>query len=481
MPRTTFVKKIVLSTLCFFSTVMVTQVNASTNSAYVSEGLNRLLANVNPNVHVGVVVQSMETGQILYSRNANHFFEPASVQKLFTVSSALLKLTPDYRFPTRVLSTGTINQGVLQGNLIFQFNGDPSLTQNNLKSLVDQLRARGIRSVDGNIIVDNTAYNHVPYPAGWVWSDLNYDFAAPLDTVIINRNQFGISLVPAPRVGEKPTIIARLPSGSATFYNEMTTTEYPGRNCPITFFANENNQYVIRGCLPKRYGTESRSLAVRNMEMFTKGLIRELLRQDDIAFHGEMLSGRTPAGAQLLEEHNSAPLGKLIVHLLKVSDNLYADTLLKKMGEVTSNSPGSWENGLQAMKPILANQEGVNLQEVHFIDGAGLSRYNLVTPGAISTLLHYIGNNPMLRETLIPALPIAGVDGTLAWRMPDLARGDRVHAKTGSMDGVATLAGFVKTANQGVLSFVIMINNVPKERAPYIILQNHIVEFLARM
>ncbi len=441
-------------------------------------GLEKLLSYTNPAVHIGVIVQSMNTGHVYFSRNAHQLFSPASTQKLLTVSAALINLTPNYRFPTRILSTGAIHQGVLDGNLIFQFNGDPSLNESNMIALVGKLHAMGIDRIAGNIIIDNTAFNHIPYPAGWLWSDLNSDFAAPLDTIVINRNKFGLTFIPT-RSGERPRLIPHLPPGSATFINDMRTTNYYEANCPLEIKSNERNQYLLTGCLARHAGTQGRSIAVRNMFMFTESLIRELLRQHDIQFNGQIVAEKTPFNSHILTEHLSAPLKQVIVHLLKTSDNLYADTLLKKMGEHYLHAPGSWQNGLQAEKLVFADDAGINLNHLRLVDGAGLSQYDKVTPSDLAEILNYIDHNAMLRTTLIPALPIAGVDGTLAWRMPMLARGDRVHAKTGSMTGVSTLAGFVKTEHHGLLSFVIMINNVPENRFPYIALENHIVEFLA--
>jgi D-alanyl-D-alanine carboxypeptidase/D-alanyl-D-alanine-endopeptidase (penicillin-binding protein 4) len=469
-----FTKKIILA-LSVFAATLATQATPYERCDTIAHGLNTMLSRTNPAVHIGVMVQSMSTGRIYFSRNANALFSPASTQKLLTVSAALINLTPTYRFPTRFLTTGTVNQGVLNGDLILQFSGDPSLNESDLIALVGSLQSMGIRRVAGRVIIDDTAFNHVPYPAGWLWSDLNSDFAAPLNTVIINRNKFGLTFIPARRIGEKPTIIPHLPPGSATFINEMRT----GGHCPLTIQGNEHNQYLLRGCLAPHPARQGRSIAIRNMRLFTTSLLRELLQQHHIAFTGNITAQKAPITAHLLTEHLSAPLKHIIVHLLKTSDNLYADALLKKMGENYTHHLGSWQTGLQAERPIFADDAGIHLNHLRLVDGAGLSQYDKVTPSDLSQILYYIEHNTMLRTTLIPALPIAGVDGTLAWRMPNLARGDRVHAKTGSMTGVSTLAGFVQTDHYGLLSFVIMVNNVPAYRAPYIILENRIVEFLA--
>ena len=353
--------------------ISVSLVTLTAQANSISQQLNWMVGNVNPAVHVGVVVQSMDTGDTYFSRNANQFFKPASVQKLFTVSSALINLTPDFRFTTRVLTTGKIDQGVLNGNLVFQFNGDPSLNESDVIGLVKKLKSLGIRRVNGKVIIDNTAFNHIPYPAGWLWNDLISDFAAPLDTVVINRNKFGLSFVPARRAGERPKLIPHLPPGSATFINEMKTTNGYAGNCPVSIVSNRENQYLLRGCLSRRAGTQHRTLAIRNMEMFTQSLIRELLRQHGIQLNGRIVAAKAPTNSQLLTEHLSAPLKQIIVHLLKKSDNLYADALFKKMGEYYGHAPGSWQNGLQAELLVLSRDVGINLNQLTLIYYSQLS------------------------------------------------------------------------------------------------------------
>src|SRR3990167_6823112 len=155
-----YLKKILVSILIFFIT-LTASASPYSRCDSIPQGLDKLLSRANPSVHIGVVVQSMDTGRIYYSKNANHFFAPASVQKLFTVSAALINLTPDFRFATRLLTTGKINAGVLNGDLIFQFSGDPSLNQNHLVDLVKKLRELGVHKIQGNIIVDDTAFNHI--------------------------------------------------------------------------------------------------------------------------------------------------------------------------------------------------------------------------------------------------------------------------------------------------------------------------------
>lgn len=443
----------------------------------IASEINNMVAQIHGPAKIGIVIKSAETGRIYYERDAHHYFQPASVQKLFTVSSALINLGPDYRFATSLYATGAIRRNILQGDIVVQFSGDPSLTVYDLKQLVSKLHAMGITRITGNVIINDSAYNNIPYPAGWMWSDLTYDFAAPLNSIIINRNLFSFRIIPSRILGQKPQIIPDLPLGAARFYNEATTTRY---NCPMSVTSNEYNQYVVHGCVPRFAHSVERSTPIRNMPVYAKSLVRQLLARDGISIGGFVLMGSTPMDAQLVNQHFSAPLNVLIVHLLKKSDNLYADTLLKKMGQYFSRSKGSWQNGVEAMFPVLENRAGINPRHIRLVDGAGLSRYNAISPSDISRLLSFIHHTPVLRKNIVPALPIAGVDGTLAFRMAPLARGERCHAKTGSMTGVSSLAGFIKTDHYGELLFVIMINDVPANRFPYIVLENNIAEYLAK-
>lgn len=452
----------------------------SLRNSSIPEGLDKLVNRVDPSLRVGIVVQSMRDGHIYYARNANQFFAPASVQKLFTVASALVNLSPNYRFSTKLLIDGTLNQGVLNGNVIFQFNGDPTLTQSTINEFIRKLAQMGVHQITGSVIIDDTAYDHASYPPGWFLKDLSFDFAAPLNTVIINRNRFAVMLVPGRYPGMKPQIISLLPPGTATFINDIITTRYPRWSCPIIFESNEKNHYEFHGCLSHSQGVQHRALAIRNMQLFTKNLINELFAKNHIYFKGETYVGKGPTTAAVVAEHLSKPLSHIIIHLLKKSDNLYADALLKKLGQHYEHAEGGWKSGVQAILGMLEHYVGINTNACRFHDGAGLSQYDAITPYSISQLLYYVYHTPMLRDSLIPALPIAGVDGTLAGRMPDLAHGRLLRAKTGSMGGVSTLAGYVQSRHHGLLSFVIMINNVPKNRGPSIWLENHIGDFLAR-
>lgn len=142
------------------------------------------------------------------------------------------------------------------------------------------------------------------------------------------------------------------------------------------------------------------------------------------------------------------------------------------------HTQASWRNSIYAMESFLGKAAGINFSSISIADGAGLSRYNLVSPVQLGKLLYYAYHQDQVIPYLLNALPIAGVDGTLRWRMPNLAKGQNVHAKTGTMKGITGLAGYVKTQNNGTVGFVILINGFVGKYTPYRNFQDKVCQYL---
>ena len=444
--------------------------------------LNAMILTPNDNklshLNIGVMVQSLPTGKLIYQHHANYLFTPASVQKLFTASAALLYLKPTYRFITSILYTGQIQNHVLTGNVYFKFTGDPEFKLKNLRRMVQQLSQRGITKIIGHLYIDNRDYSSLAYPPGWIWDDLSYSFAAPLNAIIINRNKFLLHFIPNQTLGKQPRLDSKLPKGIVTFHNYMITTAHHRKHCPITIYSAANNVYSLHGCLSRRSGIQCRSLAIRDINRYTKARIKQLLINDHINYSGVISLKKAPLSSHILAIHYSPTLTKIVKQMLKDSDNLTTDSLLNKLGEVYFRSQGNWQNGLRALKKILAPVTHINFKNNLINDGAGLSRYNLITPRQLEELLFFIAHNKLIKKPLINALPIAGIDGTLKERMRNLAHGQRVRAKTGSMTGTNALAGYIKTKHNGLLGIVIMTNNFVGTRKPVVRLENKICTYL---
>lgn len=441
----------------------------------VQQFLNHILSTphrVNP--QIAILVRSLDTGEIIYEKNANHLMIPASVQKLLTAIAALAYLGPNFTFNTSLLTDGQINaNGVLQGNLVVKFSGDPSLKASDVTNLFRQLAAKGVRRIQGSVFIDNDDYNRAPYGTGWVEKDFMYHYAAPLNAIIINENSFNLTLRPSVRPNQLAIVSSNLPLNAAHFQNSLLTSSGK-RGCAVAIKSDQQNNYKISGCIVKRWGVQTSLLAVKNPDSYAKSLVSVSLQDNNIAFNGRVMMNHDPDAHKVLVIHESAPLKTLIIRMLKKSDNIFANTLLKKLGQMYFQTTGTWENGVQAIKDILSQKAHINFTNSVILDGAGLSPYNLITPNQLSTLLNYAYHDRQIAPYLLTALPIAGVDGTLKHRMHSL----QVRGKTGTLKSVSSLAGYLVTNRHHHLSFVIMVNGYAGRCYPYTHLQDQICQYL---
>lgn len=432
-----------------------------TSPVSLQEGMDNILNKVSPHAHIGVIVETANGGQILYQRNADNLFTPASVNKLFVAIASLNYLKSSYRFETRLRATGQINQGILNGDLYVQFNGDPTLTDKQFISLMDALKNMGINRINGHVYLDNTAYGSAAYAPGWLLHDLIFGYAAPLNAVILNENRFDIILSPASQSGRSASVSSTLPDGVVRVDNKTITSTHQA-GCPLSVFSDSDNTYHMNGCVAKQPSKQYFAVALRNPVTYAKVLIANTLHKNNIPFNGAVEIQQAPASSVVLTLHQSEPLNMIIKSMLKESDNLYTNSILKQIGNVYYQTQGTWQNGLSAIKQILGGPAAIDFNQIHLFDGSGLSRYNLVSPRQLANLLHFANQDPRIQPDIWEALPIAGQDGTLRGRLIGFAKDDAIHAKTGTMKnaGVSALAGYMKSRNHGLLVFVIMTNGL---------------------
>lgn len=434
---------------------------ASNNSAALSikQTAHQFITTITQNekAHIGLILENKQTNKILFTHHGNQYFIPASIQKLFTASAATLLLKPNFHFKTTLGYTGKIANSKLKGNLYIQFTGDPTLTSTQLNYLLKTLSKHNIKSITGKIFLDKKAFNTVPYPPGIIWDNLSYGFSSPTSAIILDENQFLLHFIPHKNL-MRPTLKADLPRQAASFTNLVTTVNSSNKDCPITIYSNSENHYTVGGCLNRKRGDQLRTLAIRNIGRVSILDITHDLRQQKINFNSDIQYQPLPKNAIILKSHYSKSLKNIIDKMLKESDNLISNVLLKTIGAHYYHQTGNWQNGLKALAQILQPITKINFKETRITDGAGLSRYNLIQPRQVLLLLNAIQKNPILKTTILPALPIAGVDGTLSHRLSILKKLRRLHAKTGTMTGVSNLAGFLHTRHHGDLIFTIMVN-----------------------
>lgn len=418
--------------------------------------LNRIINGTDTNnADVAVYVKSLKTGEVLYARNVYQALTPASIMKILTAEAGLLYLGPNYRFSTQLLTDAkTSRNGVLQGNLYIVLSGDPTLVYPNLVELMINLQERGIRAISGNVYIDNTAYDQRFYGPGWVGKDKTACYGAPISASIINHNCLPLAMQPSSIPGFKAKVVTS-PSHFYPSIDSTVVTKSNRRDCEWRVIKS-GGKITLDGCLSQKTPRWTTSYVVTDIPEYNRALFKSLLRRLGVDVYGTVQFGSAPASLALLSQHNSEPLTDMIRDMLKKSDNVIAGALFKKIGQLYSNRPGSWENGSLAVSQILAKQTGMQTNGLRLLDGSGLSPDNLATPSQFMSVLQFAYHNPKTSEDFISSLPISGVDGTLKRRLTNITR--KIRAKTGTISGVASLAGYASAQGKQDLAFVIMIN-----------------------
>lgn len=427
----------------------------------------------------GVDVRSLDTGESLYRLNADKLMMPASNMKIVTLAAAANALGWEYRFTTTLETAAPLTNGVLQGDLIVRSNGDPSINARGSRStaILDQwasaLHAAGITSIDGRIIGDDQAFDDEGIGAGWAWDYLQYGYAAPVGALEFNEDTATLTIAPGPLVGSQ-AIVSISAGAGFEILNRAVTGEAGSRNTIDYRRRLDRPVLEVFGSIPLGGTADTNTVAVVNPTAFFAQALKDGLVARGIAVSGEAVdfddvAAGMPGGARrTLVTTESPPLSEIATVLMKVSQNLYAETFLKALG-ASHGGLGTWAGGLAIARDTLkawgVPDDGYVLQ-----DGSGLSRYNYLTAETLTTVLAQMHRDPRHRDRFAATLPIAGKDGTISSRLKRTRAEGNAIAKTGSIANVRALSGYVKTRDGETLVFSILTNDfvVPVSTVNYI-------------
>ncbi|MBB1476468.1 D-alanyl-D-alanine carboxypeptidase/D-alanyl-D-alanine-endopeptidase [Shewanella vesiculosa] len=455
---------------------------------------------------LGITVWDMTSQKTVFQYNNQSLMQPASVQKLLTALAATKQLGKQFSYQTQLttladqpLDKTQINNGVYSGDIYIEFSGDPTLTFQDLHQLLGSLSTLGITKLTGNIMLASEQDSQLQAP-GWVWDDLGICYAAPISPFIINKNcVYGRLSTNGYNKVAKITMMGNRPIDitndayfvSPTIDNPVVkpAVTLPVANalpayltesvpqCQLTLSRFDNNRYHLSGC---HVGAKSLPLAIAisDPQIYAQHTIAKQLESLGISYNHPITTikmNKQPkfmAQRQVIASHQSDALPQLLETMLLESDNLIADSLLKKLGEVYYQTPSDFARSGQALKTILYSI-GIDLSTANIADGSGLSRYNLLTPEHVLSVLTVIYQQPEYRF-LLDLLPESGVSGTLRYKryFNKSPLKHHVFAKTGSMLGIANLAGRVNVSNGHNYLFVLFENGLSpqikkQQKAPF--------------
>ncbi len=433
----------------------------------------------------GVVVESADDGRVLYRRDAGRLFVPASNLKLLTAAAALVRLGADFRWTTAVLARGARRGDTLAGNLLVVGRGDPTFAVDatgdsvdelhSLRPWVDSLAARGIRVVTGRVTGDATAFPDPPLGHGWAWDDLDADYAAPVAALQFNESTAWIEVEPSIASGAAASLLLVPRDAPLRLFGTVATAPADSNVAQLTWSrAPFGDSVTVGGRLSAGHATALLPVSVPDPVRYFEAALTQTLEEGGIAVLGAAPPDSAPA--ETLFTWQSPLLAQVLPLLLKPSQNQIAETLLRTLG-LQVKGVGSVDSGRAAVGDALA-ELGVAPDAWVLADGSGLSRNDAAAPEAIAQVLEAMYHRPDF-PVFLDALPVAGVDGTMATRLVGTAAAGNAHAKTGSMSGVRTLSGYVRTAGGETLVFVILANQLTAPRRAVEAAQDRIVERLA--
>lgn len=414
-------------------------------------------------LEIGIAVQSLETGDWLYEKDADTKLIPASVSKVFTAYTALKKLKPTAVFSTRVYTTGTLKDGLLTGDVYLRGGGDPSLTSERMWMLVNELKRSGIRAIEGNMVADSGYYDEEKNPSSRPKYLRDQAYNAPVGALSFNFNTTTIFVRPAEAPGERPVVFTDPENSYIDVVNQATTGSDGSSmtlNVSRTNFVEGDlgDTVLLKGSIPADAKEQRFYRNIVNPALYTLHMFKTFWEARGLKFTGQTKEGSVPAGAKLVLEFDSMPLWHVVWGMNKFSNNFVADQILKKVGAEVQGAPGSIEKGLATMRDVLSDI-GIRPGDYTISDGSGLTRETRVTPRQVVKVLRAAHKDFGMMPEFVASFGIAGEDGTLRNRMPTEELQGQLRAKTGSIDGVAALAGYVPTANGELVAFAILFND----------------------
>jgi D-alanyl-D-alanine carboxypeptidase/D-alanyl-D-alanine-endopeptidase (penicillin-binding protein 4) len=450
---------------------------------------------------LAVKVASLDTGRVLFEANAGKLLMPASNMKLYTVAAALDRLGPEFRFSTSIYANERPDKsGKVRGDLIIYGRGDPTYATRfqggDYYKAFDELAARivaaGVKRVEGDLVGDESYFTGPPLGIGWEWDDLQGYDAAEVTALTVDDNALDLIIKPGARVGDaalvttgptNPMIRVVTPKANEevpdapnfiTIVNRAVTAPRGAKRDLNVVRPLGQNLIEVTGSIAQDDSEYKDNAAVKRPALLFTALLRAALEKQGVAIKGRtrVMDAKARALAPLdmtklieLAKRESPPFSEVAAQTLKPSQNLYAESILRTLGRqfpATDPRQSSSAMGSAVVRAFLREAGVSEADRLAFYDGSGLSRHNLITADATVQLLTYMSRH-RYAQVWRDAQPIAGVDGTLRNRMKNTPAAGNVRAKTGTLDNVVALSGYVTSATGERLVFSLMANHALRD------------------
>lgn len=424
--------------------------------------INNILAASTLSPHATAVVAAFaDSGQTITALNGNTPLNPASCTKIITSAAVLDALGPNYQFETNFYSDTRLQADGKIHNLYIKGNGDPSLVTEELYRIAYNFVSRGVKSITGDIVIDDSYFDGPWYPRKN--GNNGRAYTALTSAVSVNFNSVKLIIAPGPKVGSKAKVTTEPPTPYINIVGKVRTGGkfriYIKRG-PQT---PESETFIVSGSIPRRFSPRDFYRSLHNPLKYAGNTLKYILEEFGVTVLGQIRSGKAPKDSHLILSEKSKPLSEIVRDMNKFSNNFIAEQITKHLGAKKKGEPGSTNKGVAVFNNYL---NSINFPTQSFLleNGSGLSINNQVSAGQLVKILVNLYRHNKLRSPFMESLSILGVDGTMkSWRSHPHLRG-MLRAKTGSLANASALAGYVPTRNGKLVAFAILSNGFKKGR-----------------
>jgi D-alanyl-D-alanine carboxypeptidase/D-alanyl-D-alanine-endopeptidase (penicillin-binding protein 4) len=448
--------------LLFLAVFFTALLPAVAGSAALPEPVARALAHAGiPQGAAAFYVHEIGAPRPLLAVGANRALNPASTIKLLTTYAALELLGPAYTWPTETYVAGSLAQGVLAGDLILKGYGDPKLTLENFWLLLRELRARGLREIRGDLVLDRSHFAPDTAEATGLDDKPMRPYNTAPDALLLNFKSVRVQFVPSP-AARAVRIIAEPDLPQVRIVNNVVLD---GARCGYwearLVHDLQDGPSAARLRFAGRFaiacGERERYFSVLGPNEYAHSLFRVLWRELGGTFSGSVREGEGGPEARLLSTWKSQPLAETVRDINKFSNNVMARQLFLTLGAAAEGAPATTEKSVRAIRRWL-DEKGLAFPELVLENGAGLSRIERLSARSLGQLLLTAYRSPLMPE-LIASLPLAAADGTMKKRLNGAGVAGRAHIKTGSLDDVRAIAGYLLDARGRRMVVVFIVNH----------------------
>ena len=407
-----------------------------------------------PEAAVGIYVYNLSRNELVVDVAGDTLFNPASVMKLITTFAALDILGPAFTWKTDVLTDGPLVDGRLAGNLYFRGRGDPKLTLERFWLFLRELRNRGLRDIDGNVYLDRSAFAVGRYDPAEFDGEPTRPYNVGADALLLNNKTFRLRFIPDEETG-RVVILSEPRLNGVSIINDLALGQGHCDFWPRTPTQSENT-LAFSGVYPSGCGERSRHYSLLEPDHYFSAVFRELWTGLGGTVSGSVEAGSVPSDARLLASFESPALAEIVRETNKFSNNVMARHLFLTLGR-DQDYPLTSNKARTALNAWLSSRH-FDFPGLEVDNGSGLSRSSRLTPAQLGQVLIEAWKSPLMPE-LVASLPLVAVDGTMRRRLDDSPVAGHAHIKTGYLDGVRSIAGYVNDSQGQTLCVVFFINH----------------------